>query len=78
MLHPNEDPSEVSHLWGQADVKDATQKKKLGRFKRMVAWVDEHWLQRFLTCKSAEQIKASDEIDDFLQEVLEEDPLDQQ
>lgn len=74
MLHPNEDPSEISQFGGNAPKKAP---QKLGRFKRMVAWVDEHWLKRFLVCKSIEQIKAADEIDDFLLQVLEEDPLDQ-
>jgi len=64
MLHPNEDPSEISQLGGR---KQSMPKKKLGWFKRMVAWVDENWLKCLLVNKSSDQIQAADEIEDMLQ-----------
>ena len=64
MLHPNEDPSEISQLGGR---KQSMPKKKLGWFKRMVARVDENWLKCLLVNKSSDQIQAADEIEDMLQ-----------
>lgn len=75
MLHPNADPSDISQLGGGVNGEPAP-KKKMGCFKRGVAWVDEHWLKRFLVCKDAEQIRAMDEIDELIERVMEEDPTD--
>lgn len=41
-----------------------------------MAWVDENWLKRFLVCKSADQMRAMDEIDELIERVMEEDPTD--
>ena len=77
MLHPNEDPSEISQLNGgvavtsdaalNEEMKAREKKKQYGRFKRMVAWIDENWLKKLLVSKSSEQIRAADEIDEMLQ-----------
>ena len=76
MLHPNEDPSEISQLNGGAVTSDAAlneemkaqeKKKQYGRFKRMVVWIDENWLKKLLVAKTSEQIRAADEIDEMLQ-----------
>jgi len=77
MLHPNEDPSEISQLNGgvavtsdaalNEEMKAREKKKQYGRFKRMVVWIDENWLKKLLVAKTSEQIRAADEIDEMLQ-----------
>ena len=76
MLHPNEDPSEISQFNGGQVTGDAAlneemkvkeKNKQYGRFKRMVAWIDENWLKKLLVAKTSEQIRAADEIDEMLQ-----------
>ena len=55
MLHPNADPSEVSVLNDRAQGgESAKPEPKLGRFKRMVAWVDANWLKPLLVNKSVD------------------------
>ena len=49
----------------------------MGYFKRGFAWIDRNWLKPLLVAKSQDQIKAADEIDDMLQEIMEEDPLEE-
>ena len=41
-----------------------------------MVWVDAKWLKPLLVGKSNEQIQAADEVEDYLQEIREEDPLD--
>ena len=45
LLHPNEDPSEF-------DAAVEEEKPQMGRFKRMVAWIDKNWLKKLLVNKS--------------------------
>ena len=71
MMHPNEDLSDLGSPKEEQPV-------KLGAFKRMVAWIDENWLKKLLVKHDSEQIRAADEIDDMIQAIIEEDPLDKQ
>ena len=48
----------------------------MGRFKRLVAWIDKNWLKRLLVAKNMDQIRAADEIDDIIQDILEDQPTD--
>ena len=84
MLHPNEDPSEISQFYGGQATPRSTrfsqfegEGRKLGRLKRMVAWIDQNWLKPLLVNKSQDQIKAADEIDDMIQMIMEDDPVDE-
>ena len=53
MLHPNADPSEISVLNDRPQGgEQGNPPAKLGRFKRMIAWIDEHWLKPLLVNKS--------------------------
>lgn len=55
MLHPNEDPSEISYITGltpnQTRHSGNPRSKQHGRVKRMFIWVDE-WLKPLLINKS--------------------------
>jgi len=75
MLHPNADPSEISQFNG-AGPGEVAEPPKLGRFKRMVAWIDENWLKKLLVCKNADQMKAADDIEELIERVMQEDPTD--
>ena len=44
----------------------------------MVVWIDKNWLKPLLVNKNEAQIQAADEIEDIIQEIMEEDPLDNQ
>ena len=78
MLHPNADPSVLSspNQGAHNVLEEQEDAPKLGKFKRAVAWIDSHWLQPLLVNKSQAQIKAADEVDEMIQQILEEDPLD--
>ena len=59
MLHPNEDPSEISQFngtprGGRHNMNGDGQATavKLGWFKQMVVWIDEHWLKPLLVNKN--------------------------
>lgn len=47
MMHPNEDLSDLGSPKEEQPV-------KLGRFKRMVAWIDENWLKKLLVKHDSE------------------------
>ena len=53
------------------------EQRQPGRLKRMVAWIDQNWLKPLLVNKSQDQIKAADEIDDMIQMIMEDDPVDE-
>ena len=44
----------------------------------MVSWIDTNWLKPLLVNKSLEQIKAADDVEEIIQHIMEEDPLDGQ
>ena len=68
--HPNADQSVISF-------KKSDQKVKRSWFKGVVAWIDEHWLKVLLVRDNSEQsITAANEVDDFFQEIMEEEPAD--
>ena len=73
-LHPNEDPSEISQFNGGLTPSPhrnggggaGASSRRLGRFKGMVAWIDEHWLTPLLVNKSQDQIKAADDVEEMI------------
>lgn len=85
MLHPNEDPSEISQFYGGGQTPPRSTRnsqhymlepRQPGRLKRLVAWIDHNWLKPLLVNKSQDQIKAADEIDDMIQMIMEDDPVE--
>ena len=48
--------------------------RKLGAFKRAMAHIDEHWFKKLLVKMTDEEIRAADDVEEMMQEVLDEEP----